>query len=305
MLTFQGQYQLAQSLASDSDSTNLTLFKNLINIGLHHIERKLGIYYVEKDHTFTTVTDALTGTSNQAYQLPRGFKSLIDLYVTVGSTQYHIANLIEDPVWWGRITGSTTGSTSNFLQYARIKGRKIYLWPIPSSASTATLIYRGISKDLSVDDYTTGTITTLANNASAVTGSSTVWTDQMVGRAFKVNTDNEWHIIKSRASDTSITLETKYQGAAISAGSEAYTIGEICPLPEDIHDLPVKYALWQFFAFYHRDKFLSSMYEREFKSGLEDAIMEYSSANDSSIVTGRNDQNDFAINPNWWPTGMS
>lgn len=304
MLTFTGQQELAQDLSSDSNSTNLELFKNLINIGIHKVERRLEIFVREKEKTYTTRTDSLSGSNYQDYQLPRGFVSLNDVYVTVGTTQYR-AELIEDPAWWGRITGSTTQTTSDFLKYVRIKGRKLQLWPIPSSANTLTLNYFGSSKDLSQDDYVTGTILTLANAGTAVTGTDTVWTDQMVGRVFKVNADAEWHYIKSRASATSITLETPYQGAAIAAGTEAYTIGEVCSLPEDIHDLPVKYALWQFFAFYHRDKFLASMYKNEWNEGLENAEMEYSSAGSSVIIQGQTDMSRHTINANWWPTGMS
>lgn len=305
MLSYQQQYELAQSLASDSSSTNLTLFQNLINVGIHKIERKLDIFVTEQEKTLTTVTDAVTGTSSQAYYLPRGFVSLSDFYVTIGTTQYHIKHLIEDPVWWGQITGSTTQQTSNYVEYARIKGRKIWLWPIPSSAQTATIVYYGTSKDLSQADYTTGSILTLANAGTAVTGSGTTWTSQMVGRGFKINDNAEWHFIKSFTSTTSIALETPYQGAAISSGSATYTIGEMCSLPEDIHDLPVTWALWQWFAFYHRDKFLANMYKSQYDEGIQDAQMEYSTSGSGVIIQGRTDGNSFPVNPNWYPSGMS
>lgn len=271
-------------------------------MGLHKIERKLDTFVSEQTATFTTVTDVLT---DGGYQLPRGFVSLSDLYVTISTRQAHIAHLVEDPVWWGQIVGATTTSTSNELQYARIKGRRLYLYPTPSSALTATIIYFGTSKDLSQADYITGTITTLANAGTAVTGSGSTWTAQMVGRGFKINADSEWHFIKTFTSTTSIALETKYQGAAIAAGTSAYTIGEICSLPEDIHDLPVTWALWQWFAFYHRDKFLANMYKSQYEEGIENAQMEYSTAGSGVIIQGRTDGNSFPVNPNWYPSGMT
>lgn len=302
MLTYTGQQTYVQDLASDSNSTNLVLFKNLINVGLHKIERKLDIFVTEKEDTFTTVTDALADGS---YQLPRGFVSLNDLYVTVGTTQYHIEHLIEDPAWWGQLVGSTTQSTSDFVRYARVKGRKLYLWPTPSTAYTATISYFGTSKDLSQEDYTEGGVLTLANGGVAVTGTGTTFTAQMVGRVFQVNADAEWHYIKSYASATAIELETPYQGIAIAAGNAPYKIGEVCNLPEDIHDLPCIWTLWQFFAFYHRDKFLASMYEKMYRDGLGDAMMEYSSAGSGVIITGRTDATNGVINPNFYPLNMT
>lgn len=305
MLSYQNQYELVQSLSSDFNTTNLILFKNLINIGVHKIERSLDIFVNEQTKTFTTITDAVSGTNNQGYVLPRGFISLNSMYVTVGTTQHHMDNLIEDPKWWGQINATTTQSTSNYLKYAHIKGRTIYLWPIPSSANLVTVSYFGNSKDLSQADYTTGTITTLATATKAVVGSGSTWTSQMVNRIFKINDDSEWHYITAAPTATTITLETPYVGTSIAAGTSAYTIGEVCRLPESTHELPVQYALWQYFAFYRRDKFLASMYEKQFKEGLIDAQMEYSTSGSSIIINGRTDENSLSINPNFYPTGLT
>src|SRR3990167_1111252 len=114
MLTFQGRYELAQDLSSDDDSTNLTLFKSLINIGRKKVEKRLGTYNKIKSTTYTIYTDAISGTSNQAYRLPRGFTGFSDFYVTVGTTQYQ-ATLVQDPDWWRKINSTTTQSTSPFV----------------------------------------------------------------------------------------------------------------------------------------------------------------------------------------------
>ena len=71
-------------------------------------------------------------------QLPENFKKLIELYVTVGSTQYQ-AELIQDNELWRRINSTTQSSTSDYVQFCYIKADRIELFPIPSSAQTATL----------------------------------------------------------------------------------------------------------------------------------------------------------------------
>src|SRR3972149_4844656 len=103
-------------------------------------------------------------------------------------------------------------------------------------------------------NYTTGTITTLMNYADTdatkvVTGASSVWTATMVGRYFRIDVDGEWYRIASRSSDTSITLAQFYRGVAISAGTSAYTIGQMPPTRSEEHELPVYYACWKYYLF--------------------------------------------------------
>src|SRR3990167_2719783 len=224
MLSWEGQYTLFQQLTSDSDATNLTMGKTLLREGQRILERKLGIHNIEKPATFATVTDAIAGSSDQGYRLPADYISFVDLYVTVGTTQYP-AILIQNEEMWRMMNATTTQSESNFLTHCFIRGTRIDLYPIPSSANTATLFYRASSRPMNNDNYVTGTITTLTNGAKAVTGSSTVFTSAMVGRYLRIDSDMEWYKIGAFGTTTTLTLECPYQGVAISAGSEAYTIG--------------------------------------------------------------------------------
>lgn len=304
MLSWQNQYELAQDLTSDDDATNLTMLKTLIKQGQRRLEALLGIYYTETSRTFVTVTDAISGTSNQAYQLPENFKSLTDLYVTVGTTQYP-AELIQDSELWRWINSTTTQSTSNFVQFCFIRRDRVELYPIPSSANTATMWYRAQTKPLSHNDYTTGTITTLANEGTAVTGSGTTFTSAMVGRYFKINDDGEWYKISAFTSATAITLEKEYQGVAISAGSEAYTIGEFPITPPDTHELPAYYAVWRW-ALFRKDVQLAREFERIWKEGVRDAQASWANRSSSAVVpSGRLRGRRRLVNPNYYPLNMS
>jgi hypothetical protein len=302
MLSFQGQYELAQDLASDSDSDNLTMLQNLIRQGQRKLEAILGIYYTDTSTTFTTVTDAISGTSNQAYAIRENFRTLTDLYVTVGTTQYP-AELIQDSELWRQINSTTTQSTSDFVQFCFIRQNWVELWPIPASANTATMWYRAQTKPLTAADYTTGTITTLANGSATVTGNGSTWTSAMIGRYFKINSDGEWYKISAFTSTTAITLEKVYQGVSIAAGTENYTIGQFPITPPDTHELPVWYALWKYYRF-RKDRAMAKDFKRDWEEGVLEAQMNWANRSSSNVVrSGR--LRGRIRNPNYYPLSLS
>ena len=305
MLSWQNSYQLAQSLTSDSDSTNLDMLKTLLREGQRILDRKLGIHNIEKITTFTTLTDAISGSSNQGYRLPADYISLVGLYVTVGTTQY-LAELIQNEEMWRLINSTTTQSTSNFLTHCFIRGTRIDLYPIPSSANTATLIYRASSKPLVNDDYTTGTITTLANGAKAVTASGSTFTSSMAGRFIKIDSNGEWYKIGAFGTTTTLTLESPYQGVSISAGSEAYTIGEFPLTPPDTHILPVYFAVWHWAIFRRDTQDLAREMKKLWDEGVADAIRDHANRSASNIVRSYPGfKTRLPVNPNFWPQNMS
>lgn len=67
-----------------------------------------------------------------------------------------------------------------------------------------------------VAPYTTGTVT-VTNNSKTVTGSGTTFTSAMVGRKFRVDSENAYYRIGAYVSATEITLEVVYQGDTDSA----------------------------------------------------------------------------------------
>jgi hypothetical protein len=278
--------------------------KTLIHEGQRKLQSELGIYYTEEIRTFTTVTDAISGTSYKSYPIPENFKSLTALYVTSGTTQYN-AELIQNEELWRWMSATTTQSTSNYLSHCFIRSDRIELYPIPSSALTATMIFRRMAKDNLNDDYTTGTITTLTNGASAITGSGSTWTSGMVGRYFKIDADGEWYRISAFTSTTAITLASEYQGVSIATGTEAYTIGDMPITPPDTHVLPVYYACWKYFLF-RKDVQMSREFERMWKEGLSDAKASWANRSSSNITRGYPNINGGRfVNPNYFPESLS
>ena len=300
MLSYQDQYELAQSLCSDDDATNLTLLKEFIRIGTKKIQAQLGLYITEEQRTFTLYTDTITGLSGLAYYLPENFKSLTEFYTTIGTVQYP-AELIQDIELWRQISSSTTGSTSSYPQFVFIKNDRIEVYPLPAAAdtNTSTIRYQAIEKDLTQADYSTGTILTLANGASAVTGTDSVWTAGMIGRYFKIDDDGQWYKIAGRTAATAITLEREYQGTSIAAGTSTYTIGQIATLPQDAYELPVYYAAWKW-SLFRKDTQLAREYERAWKEGLRDAKSIWGNRSSSNIIRSSGVKR-RAVNPNNYP----
>lgn len=304
MLSFNESYTLVQQLVSDTNASNLSLIKSLYNIGRRKLEKGLGTYFTEKTRTFTTVTDAISGTSYQSYRLPEDFGNLTMLYVTSGTQRYY-ADLIQDEELWQSMNAGTLGSTSNYLSHCFIRNDRVEFFPVPSSALTATMIYRAVTKNLSHDDYTSGTITTLANGGTTVTAVDSTWTSSMAGRYFRIEDDGEWYKIASVTDATNLVLQQKYQGVAIAAGTSTYTIGEFANLPPDTFELPCYYAAWKFQLF-RKDRLLAREYRDMWTSGFRDAISHWANRGSSRVIKSRAGlRRGNPVNPNWFPENMS
>jgi hypothetical protein len=124
---------------------------------------------------------------------------------------------------------------------------QIGLWPKPTTSNLVITINAKIKAvDLSVADYSTGNVVSIANGGTAMVGTGTSWTGNMVGRFLSVtlgnaaNTgDGVWYEIGAVADGTDLTLLRAYGGLAISAATAPYAIGQMSYLPDEFHDTPV------------------------------------------------------------------
>lgn len=298
MISFTGQQTLYQQLTSDLDEANLLMGVNFLRQGQRALQAILRIYNTDELRTFSTVA------SQTSYNLPENFKSLTTLYVTVDSTQYE-ARLIQDEELWRELQANTQISVSDYVQFCYIRPTTIEIYPIPSSSQTATIIYRAAAKDLVAEDYSFGTITTLANGSTAVTGSLSVWTSKMAGRYFRIDDDGEWYKIASVESNTALTLELPYQGVSIATGTDTYLIGQMPITPADTHDLPVYYAAWKYFIMKKNVQMAREM-ERMWKEGVKNAETSWANRSSSNVTKGYPyAKNKRMVNPNNFPEGMT
>jgi len=230
MLSYEDIYNRVATLVTDTSADTEVLVKNLVNETLKYIWGQADYSFKEKTRTIAT------SASTRSYELPADVERVKVVYYQVGDTLY-VPEEISDERTWATLTRWTT-QTNDFPRYFFIRGDNVeFEYPFATASLTITVVYNRRIKDLSADNYSTGTITTLANGGTAVTGSGSTWTATMVGRYFKVNSDGIWYEISAFTDTTHITLAKPYLGTAIAAGTEAYTIAEVPPIPEEFQDI--------------------------------------------------------------------
>lgn len=265
MLTYTSRRNLAGKLTSDSGSENLTLMDTLLNEADREVITMKPWRFREKTITKSTIA------SQQFYYIGEG--RVRNVTVTIGSTKY-TPREVKTRDDWDRLNQSD--SLSDTPEFYFVGDGRIGFYPTPSSATTDAIeanIFR-YGKDLSVADYTTGTITT--TSGTTITGSGTTWTSQMAGRWIRItgtdtaNTgDNEWYEISSVTSTTVLELVSPYLGTAITAGSATYIIGQTSIIPEDFQMVPVHRAVEHYFSYVQPEKDRAERAKQSYAEGLK------------------------------------
>ena len=223
----------------NTNSTNLSHGDEVANDTYQQICARKDWPFLERVRTI------LTTASTQFKNLPYDCDQVREVSVIpTGSTTRYTPRLSPSAEHWDRLNLSTF--TSDTPQWYFIRNGQIGLWPTPASSNnTIYITQRTKVIDLSVADYTTGTIVSIASGATTVTGSGTAWTAQMTGRYIRItyldtaNTgDGQWYEISSVTSATVLELVRAYGGTSISAGSAAYNMGQFPLLPSAFHDMP-------------------------------------------------------------------
>lgn len=240
MLSFQGLYERYSIISGDNSTTGIALGKAFINEVHKQICNTRSWPFTKKTNTYTT-------TASQASQrLAVNHKRVVDVYLTSGGVKYPVDE-IADPDMWARLTAQGSTVTSDFPRYYHVKGNVMYFYPVLSSAgNTLTITSEITPKDMSQDDYTTGTISDIANGDTEVTGSGTTFTSSMVGRYIQID-GGDWYEIASYTDADTIDLVNNYEGVTISGGSASYKIGELPLIPEGFEDLLWYGALMRFY----------------------------------------------------------
>jgi len=234
-------------LTKNTATANLTFGDEIANDDYRALCALHDWPWLERLRTLSTVAD----TANVA--LPYDCDLVREVAVIVSDTR-HTPDLAPDQKFWDKLNESSV--SSDIPEYYYIFDGDVYLWPTPSTAgNTINITQKTRVIDLSVADYTTGTITTATNGSAAIVGSGTSWTSQMVGRYIRItyiNTANTgdglWYEIAGVTDATHLTLTRVYGGTSIAAGSALYTIGQMYLLPESFHDLPWIWAAGQYWS---------------------------------------------------------
>lgn len=296
MKTYTILRNLYGSLTGTTTSTQLALGDQYINDGIRILLGSHDWYFLYKTATATTVA------SPQFYSYPGDADKILNVTITVGTMVYSMQEVTSRAQW---DLLNTVAITSDVPSYYYIFDGKVGIYPTPASSSnTITFSYKRNLKDLSLADYTTGTILTATSGSKSIVGSGTSWNASMVGEFLRITStssanggDGIWYEIDSVASTTTLTLKRAYGGTSIAAGSAVYTIGEMPALPEDYHIAPAYYAVGQFWQINDRaDR--ANQYQEMFAAMQKQLEKEHTSAGVNVVVGSLDDPSYPFINPN-------
>lgn len=251
MKTYSESLATMQSMAkvTTTDTTNSALLVKFWNDSIRTVCNINGgrLRFLEAVKTMATVAD------QESYQVPNGFRKVMSIVIWSEATTAGVPytpEMVFDPVIWNRIKQAKLGS-QQVPYFTYIENQKYYIQPTPSTSGNLIQIRGRLqTNDLSIADYSTGTIVSVANGGTAVVGSGTTWTADMVGRYIRITQttaanggDGFWYQIGSYTSATSIGLLKPYEGTAISAGAALYTIGQCSVIPEAYDIAPIYRAV--------------------------------------------------------------
>lgn len=300
MLSYTGRRTRFGQLANNTQTGTLTIADALMNDATRMLLGLAEWDFLEKTKTTTSTA------STQFYDLPSDCGKLISVTYTNGNIYTPMECTSRDH--WNAL--NMTSQTSDTPEWFYIFNGQVGFYPTPSSSSkTITFIYQRSFKDLSIADYTTGTITTATTGSSSIVGSGSSWTDKMEGRYLKItdsdtaNTgDGFWYEIEDVDTGTTMTLTRLYAGPSIAAGSAAYTIGQMAPLPEDYQTLPVYKALEIYFSSIQPEPDRAKIYRDMFDNGLADMKRRHGSKSTSPVIDAGYGKE--MVNPNNYPSSI-
>lgn len=233
--------QLTAQYVSDTnnnETANQTFGQTKINDSIFTICNLQG----GKLRFLESTKDMVTVASQEAYQIPNGFRKLIDLYIYSGSgtssDTIYSPEMVFDPTKWKRILQYRLG-TGDVPYFTYVENQVYRIQPVPStSGNKITLRGRLQIRNLTIPDVTNLTVASIANGDTVLTMSGGMTAD-MVGRYIQITEtsavgggDGFWYQIGSYTSATIVGLAKPYEGTTISGGTATSIIGQCSVIPE-------------------------------------------------------------------------
>lgn len=245
MKTFSQLIQLCKDACIDVSDVNFdgisdseTFIKEQINSTVKHIFTLLRQYKLEPEpYTFTTVADTAD------YNIPIATLGVNTVTVLVANIKYDLK-----PVYSQAEYDSLTRypNPSPIPQRFFPDGGKIYLYPKPQGAYTATVSYNFYPTPLTFEDVTTGTATiATASGVSTVTLSQAVATSSFVGKYFAKASNGvpigNFHLISTYTDTTHFILDRTFEEST-GSGFE-YIVGQSIQMPFSLFEwIPYRVA---------------------------------------------------------------
>lgn len=283
--TFQRLVDDITKTLKDTSVETKRRVKRSVNIALQKFRSAMGVEWTE----YIRVFDIHSGLMR--YQLPENAIKGDELVIVVENKRYPLKR-IDDRTRWDRITSGVVGR--EIPEYYRYVTNDLYeIWPIPtkdylisSGDSYGELTYEGYAKTLSEDDYSTGTVA-VTTATKYVTGTSTVFTQAMVGSFFIVENggdDSRPYRISEVTSPTQLILENHFDGETLTGAN--YVIGEIPEIPTEYVDALMDFALFREYM-RRKNRTLAKDHRDLYESAIMEAKEKYSGADSSQVIESK------------------
>lgn len=246
-----------------SGSTNATVIGDFnLNLG----QRYQLILAKMQDYTTTQVVTSTTVANQQYYHYPVGTLKVDKVYITIGSVKYPLDVITSTHSW--TVLNAIQIQASAIPQFIFPRRDDFGIWPIPQAPYTITFNYFIRDRNLTTADYTSGTID-LTNGAALVSGNTTSFIPDMVGRWLTVTSDvsgkGYWYRIATYTSPTSLSMDNNFDG--LTGTGLSYKIGESPEIPEEGHVMLIDGTTADFFAGLRSDVTKATWFNNKFWTG--------------------------------------
>lgn len=235
-------------------------------------------------YTLPASVSNVAASCSQYIPFPPGEITVEGMYITIGSVNYPL-RIINSLMDWEQLNAILI-QASALPQFYFPRRDDFGIWPIPQSSYTGKITYRYRDRNLSVADYTTGTVT-VTQYGTTITGSSTTFTPAMVGRWFMVTSTTAAgqgvpYRITAYTDSTHLTIAPAWN--TTTASGLAFRIGEAPAIPEELHVALSDGATADFYAGMRKDLTTAALFENRFWTG--DANNPSRKEGDSTIAGG-------------------
>lgn len=227
-------------LTNDTSSTNLTNGDLYTNSEIGRLLGRKAWPFLFREGTASTVAN------RQYVEIPANIKKVTSTVVESGSTRW-TPREVPNRNFWDRLNYTiATAHTADYPDWWYSENGRVFFHPTPSTSARTVFITGRIGFGrLNIADYTTGTVTSVLGSTRVV-GGGTSWTNSMSERFIRITAsdtansgDDEWYEVASVPSSTTLDLKKPYQGQSVTANGNAYTIGQMSPIPDGYQEIPI------------------------------------------------------------------
>ncbi|SRR5258708_3220678 len=254
--TFSSLLQYSQNYVVDASSVSTNGLSDATTFLKHEVNNAVRfIVSIAKEYKLQPLPQTASTVKNQIYyHYPPGMNKLETVKVTVGTISPPL-KCIESQEEWD-VLQQLPNQVSIYPQAYFCRKDDFGIYPTPQDVYTITLTGTYNPNNMTVADYTLGTISA-TNNSLTLTGAGIATFDAtMVNRWFSLTDANgisngSWYRIGAYTSPTVLSLETYFQETTGSALT--YLIGQSPEIPSEMHEFIPYRAAAVFYATRRKD----------------------------------------------------